>query len=138
MDLSGLRLLICQRTGIDNQGSLLLDAEDPPDAWADFLGGVDLDWARAKREASNKLRQLEAGVAAAVGVRMLFTAAPFLVTHDYRCSPAMNSASLQIDALPPTWSDAQTAAALAVDPRVWLQVSIACKRCSTLGCWTGM
>jgi hypothetical protein len=53
--------------------------------WAGFLGGVDPDWARDRAASAAALRQLEGDVAGAVGVRMLFTAAPYLMTHEYRC-----------------------------------------------------
>jgi len=85
-DLAGLRLLICGRTALDSQGNLLLDGQQSAEEWADFLGGVDLQYARGKKETTAALRQLESNVAAAVGVRMLFTAAPHLMTHEYRYS----------------------------------------------------
>eukprot|EP00775_Hariotina_reticulata_P003645 gene3645-3906_t len=83
-DLSGLRVLICGRTALDSQGNLLLDAQQSEEEWADFLGGVDLQYARGKAESTAALRKLESRVAGAMGVRMLFTAAAHLMTHEYR------------------------------------------------------
>lgn len=84
LDLSGLHLLICSKTALDSQGTLCLDAAADVEDWAGFLGGVDPDYAREKKQAAAALRGLEGSVAAAVGVRMLFTAAPYLMTHEYR------------------------------------------------------
>lgn len=83
-DLSGLHVLICGRTALDSQGTLCLDAAADAEDWAAFLGGVDPEYARDKKESAAALRQLEGGVAARTGVRMLFTAAPYLMTHEYR------------------------------------------------------
>lgn len=84
-DLFGLTILICHKTGLDAQGKLCLDAAAAEgDEWAAFLGGVDPDYARDKQASAAALRGLEGSVAAAVGVRMLFTAAPYLMTHEYR------------------------------------------------------
>jgi hypothetical protein len=83
-DLSGLHILICSRTALDSQGTLCLDAAADVDDWAAFLGGVDTEYAREKKASAAALRSLEGRVAAAVGVRMLFTAAPYLMTHEYR------------------------------------------------------
>lgn len=85
-DLFGLHILICHKTGLDAQGTLCLDASGDADEWAAFLGGVDPDYARARQGSVARLRELEARVAAAIGVRMLFTAVPFLMTHEYRCA----------------------------------------------------
>lgn len=85
LDLSGLHLLICSKTSLDSLGTLCLASDDSAEDWADFLGGVDAGYARDKRAAAAALRQLEAGVAAALGVRMLFTAAHYIMTHEYRC-----------------------------------------------------
>lgn len=71
---------------MDSQGNLLLDAQQSEEEWADFLGGVDLQYARGKAESTAALRKLESRVTGAVGVRMLFTAAPHLMTHEYRYS----------------------------------------------------
>lgn len=62
----------------------LLPAQGSADDWADFLGGVDVEYARSKKAAADALRHLEGTTAAAVGVRMLFTAAHYLMTHEYR------------------------------------------------------
>lgn len=83
-DLSGLHILICGRTALDSQGTLCLDAAADIDDWAAFLGGVDPEYAREKKASAAAVRSLESKVAAAVGVRMLFTAAPYLMTHEYR------------------------------------------------------
>lgn len=83
-DLSGLHILIRSRTALDSQGTLCLDAAADVDDWAAFLGGVDPEYALEKKASAAALRSLEGRVAAAVGVRMLFTAAPYLMTHDYR------------------------------------------------------
>ena len=83
-DLSGLHILICGKTALDSQGTLCLDAAADMEDWAAFLGGLDPDWARERKAAAAALRGLEGRVAAAVGVRMLFTAAPYLMTHEYR------------------------------------------------------
>lgn len=83
-DLSGLHVLICGRTALDSQGTLCLDAAADAEDWAAFLGGVDTEYARDKKENAAALRQLEGRVAAGIGVRMLFTAAPYLMTHEYR------------------------------------------------------
>lgn len=84
VNLSGLHILITNRTCLNSQGTLCLDAADSAEEWADFLGGVDLDYARDKKSSAGAVRQLEGQVAAAVGVRMLFTAASYLMTHEYR------------------------------------------------------
>lgn len=83
-DLSGLHILICSRTALDTQGNLCLDASAGVEDWAAFLGGVDPDYALEKKASAAALRALEGRVAAAVGVRMLFTSAPYLMTHEYR------------------------------------------------------
>lgn len=83
-DLFGLHILICFKTGLDRQGTLCLDAAAEADDWAAFLGGVDPDYARDNAASAAALRSLEGKVAAAAGVRMLFTAAPYLTTHEYR------------------------------------------------------
>jgi hypothetical protein len=84
LDLAGLHILICSRTALDSLGTLCLHSDDTAEDWADFLGGVDVEYARDKRGAAAALRQLEGAVAAALGVRMLFTAAHYIMTHDYR------------------------------------------------------
>ncbi|WIA28829.1 hypothetical protein OEZ86_011358 [Tetradesmus obliquus] len=84
LDLSRLHLLICSKTSLDSLGTLCLASDDSAEDWADFLGGVDAGYARDKRAAAAALRQLEAGMAAALGVRMLFTAAHYIMTHEYR------------------------------------------------------
>jgi hypothetical protein len=83
-DLSGLHVLICGRTALDSQGTLCLDAAADVEDWAAFLGGVDTEYARDKKDSAAGLRHLEGRTAAAMGVRMLFTAAPYLMTHEYR------------------------------------------------------
>eukprot|EP00878_Enallax_costatus_P022545 GHUV01023920.1.p1 GENE.GHUV01023920.1~~GHUV01023920.1.p1 ORF type:complete len:478 (+),score=168.44 GHUV01023920.1:402-1835(+) len=83
-NLSGLHILITDKTYLNSQGTLCLDASDSADDWADCLGGVDADYARDKKSNAAAVRQLESQVAAAVGVRMLFTAGPYLMTHEYR------------------------------------------------------
>lgn len=83
-DLSGLHILICNKTALDSQGILCLDAAADIDDWAAFLGGVDPDYARDKKASAAAIKALEGKVAGAVGVRMMFTAAPYLMTHEYR------------------------------------------------------
>lgn len=82
--LSGLHIRITNKTGLDSQGTLCLNASHEAEEWADFLGGVDVDYARDKKSSSAAVRQLEGQVAAAVGVRMIFTAGTFLMTNEYR------------------------------------------------------
>jgi hypothetical protein len=82
--LSGLHIIICSRTALDSQGNLCLDAAADVDDWAAFLGGVDTEYALGKKASAAALRSLEGRVAASVGVRMLFTAAPYLMTNEYR------------------------------------------------------
>eukprot|EP00879_Flechtneria_rotunda_P026801 GHRR01028630.1.p1 GENE.GHRR01028630.1~~GHRR01028630.1.p1 ORF type:complete len:363 (+),score=152.56 GHRR01028630.1:501-1589(+) len=84
LDLAGMHLLICHKTALDNQGTLCLDAAGSAEDWADFLGGVDLEYAAGKQHTAASMRELEAGTAQAVGVRMIFTAGPNLMTHEYR------------------------------------------------------
>jgi hypothetical protein len=84
LDLAGLHILICCKTALDSLGTLCLHSDDSAEDWADFLGGVDVEYARDKRDAAAALRQLEGAVAAALGVRMLFTAAHYIMTHEYR------------------------------------------------------
>jgi hypothetical protein len=79
-----LHILICGKTALDSLGTLCLHSDDSAEDWADFLGGVDVEYARDKRGAAAALRQLEGAVAAALGVRMLFTAAHYIMTHEYR------------------------------------------------------
>jgi hypothetical protein len=84
LNLAGLRLIVCRRTALDACGALCLDADADAEDWAAFLSGVDLDYARARAELASAVRRLEAGVAAALGVRMLFTTGAGLMTHAYR------------------------------------------------------
>jgi hypothetical protein len=84
LDLAGLHILICGKTALDSLGTLCLHSDDSAEDWADFLGGVDVEYARDKRAAAAALRHLEGAVAAALGVRMLFTAAHYIMTHEYR------------------------------------------------------
>lgn len=83
-ELAGLHIMICGRTALDSQGTLCLDAAADIDDWAAFLGGVDPDYAHEKKASAAAVRGLEGQVAVAVGVRMFFTAAPYLMTHEYR------------------------------------------------------
>jgi hypothetical protein len=86
LDFSGLHILICGKTALDSLGTLCLQSDDSAEDWADFLGGVDVEYARDKRDAAAALRRLEGAVAASLGVRMLFTAAHYIMTHEYRCA----------------------------------------------------
>jgi len=54
------------------------------DSWRRFLGGVDADYARARRAAAAGLRQLEAAVAAAAGLAAVYTAPAAAGAPPYR------------------------------------------------------
>ena len=73
------------RTTLDARGTLWLDAsEDDHEAWADFLGGVDLAYAASKAEAAAALRRMEGAVASAAGLAMVFASAGLSATPGYR------------------------------------------------------
>ncbi len=66
------------------QGNLWLDASEPPEAWADFLGVVDIDYALQRRAAAGAVRALERSVAAAAGLAMVYTTGNGLMAPEYR------------------------------------------------------
>jgi hypothetical protein len=70
---------------MDARGTLWLDAaEEDHEAWADFLGGVDLNFAAARRAAAAALRRLEGAAAAVAGLGMVFAPAGLAVAPEYR------------------------------------------------------
>ena len=85
IEVAGAHVMFGARTGLDARGTLWLDAaEADPEAWADFLGGVDLGYAARRREAAAALRALEAAAARAAGVAMVFAPAALAAAPEYR------------------------------------------------------
>jgi hypothetical protein len=82
-DLSGCHVLLGGHTGTDSSGTMWLDPEDP-DAWVDFLDGVDVGFVLSRRATVKALRQLEQSVAASVGLAQVFTAPAGQVHTGYR------------------------------------------------------
>ena len=84
LNVTGLHLLLGHRTALDPQGFLCLDAADGVEEWGAFLAGVDLEYARRRRQLAGAVRGLEQQVAAGMGLGMVFTAAGYLMSHQYR------------------------------------------------------
>eukprot|EP00873_Tetraselmis_striata_P025575 jgi/Tetstr1/445839/TSEL_033479.t1 len=82
-DLAGLRVVAGGAYGVDVAGTLWLDAAQPAREWAAWLSR-NLDHARQKQASTAALRAIEADVAAALGVGMVFTSRLLSRSDPYR------------------------------------------------------
>eukprot|EP00891_Asterochloris_glomerata_P002188 jgi/Astpho2/2188/fgenesh1_pg.00040_%23_36_t len=85
LELSGLAIQLgLEGSGIDQQGSLWLQADAHPLQWTQCLQGADLQLCRERRQLVQRVKQLESAVAGMLGLAMVYTHQNMLLAPEYR------------------------------------------------------